>query len=468
MDAKRKLGWSELKVGIFVVLAVTILAVAIFTIGTQVGFFENTFAAKTYLNNVSGLKPGDIVLLGGVEVGNVTRVEISSPGKLPETQTNQQNLQRIAQLQQQVQPIQNNISTLQSELTGLRSQLSQLTSEGKANSAAANSLQEKIRQQESELRDQVRELGRVRDSIEQARGNLQNIAVYMQIISSYRDWIRSDSSISLGSVGLLGDKYIEISLGRTDVPPPVVEEPVDTWHGAETRQVVLITGTTQAGFQELITGANDILANFQTLSSKLTDIMDRFDEGKGSVGKFFNDPAFYNNLNSAVVGANQAVDQATKMLKDVTQGPGTIPRLIQNPQLYDRIDAAAGRLEDIMSRIENGEGTAGQLVKNPALYDNANQTLQSAGEIAKRIQEGQGTLGQLATNDKVYKDLQRSLDEVANFMSGVEKGKGTLGQLATNDELYNNINKLSTELVKLIYDFRQNPKKYLTIKLNLF
>jgi len=34
--------------------------------------------------------------------------------------------------------------------------------------------------------------------------------------------------------------------------------------------------------------------------------------------------------------------------------------------------------------------------------------------------------------------------------------------------LYSNVNQLSSESVKLIYDFRQNPKKYLTIKFELF
>ena len=51
---------------------------------------------------------------------------------------------------------------------------------------------------------------------------------------------------------------------------------------------------------------------------------------------------------------------------------------------------------------------------------------------------------------------------------GIEEGKGTLGRLAQDEELYNNLNQLSSELVKLIYDFRQNPKKFLTIKFELF
>ena len=78
MSAKQQPSLSEVKVGIFVVVACAILAMAIFAIGSRVGMFEDQFWAMTYLSNISGLKPGDIVLLGGVEVGNVMSVQIET------------------------------------------------------------------------------------------------------------------------------------------------------------------------------------------------------------------------------------------------------------------------------------------------------------------------------------------------------------------------------------------------------
>ena len=43
-----------------------------------------------------------------------------------------------------------------------------------------------------------------------------------------------------------------------------------------------------------------------------------------------------------------------------------------------------------------------------------------------------------------------------------------IAELLTDDALYSNVNQLSSEGVKLMYDFRQNPKKYLSIKLHVF
>ena len=96
MEEKKRVSLSELRVGIFVIVAAAVLGFAIFRIGSTVGLFQETFHARTYLNNVSGLKAGDIVLLGGVEIGNVTNVRISEPERMPETDANARALARIA------------------------------------------------------------------------------------------------------------------------------------------------------------------------------------------------------------------------------------------------------------------------------------------------------------------------------------------------------------------------------------
>ncbi len=469
MDTKsKKISLSELKVGIFVVVACIILAVAIFTIGTQVGLLEDTFEAKTYLNTVSGLKAGDIVLLGGVEIGNVTEVKITSPGAIPPTATNQQAVQLIADRTTKSEQLESQVASLRQRLVNLRADQQSAVQASGANSAAAKNVAEQIKDVENEIENHTETLDDYRNDIHRARANIQNIEVYLEIKSEYQQWIRADSNISLGSVGLLGDKYIDISLGRTSQPPAVVTEKVDTWFGSDTKKLILITGERQAGFQELMTGANDILANFQALSEKLQDVMGQFEEGQGSVGKFFTDPAFYNNLNQAVVGARQAVEHASTMMEEFTRGPGTVPRLIQEREIYDRINATTTRLESLMAKVESGEGTLGKLVNDPALYQRSNEVMTNIDQITKRMESGQGTLGQLSTDDKLYQDLRGSINQLNGFMKDVEQGKGTLGKLAKDEELYQNMNKVSSEVVKLIYDFRQNPRKFLTIKFEIF
>ena len=317
--------------------------------------------------------------------------------------------------------------------------------------------------------DAMRELDRVRERLQRAQDDLQNIVVRMEIQTEYRGWIRSDSYISLGSVGLLGDKYIQISLGRAPDPPKTVVDTIDGgWWGDVEVEFVEVTGRPQTDFEELITGANDILVNFRTLSEKVQDVVSRFESGEGTVGKFLTDPSFSNNLNETVIAARGTVEDASILMENINQGEGTIPRLIHQQELYDRILDSAARLDRVLSDVEAGEGTVGKLLKDPELYDHAQEAMASIQSVAVRLDAGEGTLGRLSTDDELYREMNNALQKLTGFVNDIEAGKGTLGRLAKDEQLYENVNEFSAEVVKMIYYFRQNPKKFLTIKFELF
>lgn len=463
MDTKPSLSFAEFKVGIFVLVTLALLGVAIFTIGTQVGLFEDTFFAKTYLNNVSGLKPGDIVLLAGVEVGNVISVQISKSGKLPSTQTNQDLFSQIDDFTQQLKQLQLRITANEKKVILLTSQYKE-----SAKSNKSSSLQRQLNNLETLLQRQKNQLQELEQRIEQSRGNLQTIEVFMEIQSEHRDWIKEDSDISLGSIGLLGDKYIEISLGRSTNTPPVVQDQIDSLIGTQTQEVVVITGTTQPGFEELITGADDVLTNVEFLSNKLGDILNRLSEGQGTVGKFMTDTSFYDNLNQTVIGAKETVDNTSTLLKNIQEGQGTIGRLIQSQEIYEKISLTSNRLEKVLTLIEQAEGTLGKLIKDPSLYNTSKQVATNIENITGRMNSGEGTLGKLSVDDQLYVKLSSSLDKFFNLVETLERGQGTLGKLAKDEKLYENMNQVSSEMVKLLYDFRQDPKKFLTVKFEIF
>src|SRR6266850_1173886 len=75
MPRTRSLAWSELKVGVLTILAITIAAVTIFMLTGGRGFFWQRYHLKTRFGNVAGLKSGSPVRVAGVEVGTVTSVD---------------------------------------------------------------------------------------------------------------------------------------------------------------------------------------------------------------------------------------------------------------------------------------------------------------------------------------------------------------------------------------------------------
>ena len=71
----------ELKVGLFVLVGLALLAVLIIQFSKGTSIFRSTYDLRLHANNVGGLKPRAGVLLAGVQVGNVSGINLAGDGK---------------------------------------------------------------------------------------------------------------------------------------------------------------------------------------------------------------------------------------------------------------------------------------------------------------------------------------------------------------------------------------------------
>jgi phospholipid/cholesterol/gamma-HCH transport system substrate-binding protein len=95
--------------------------------------------------------------------------------------------------------------------------------------------------------------------------------------------------------------------------------------------------------------------------------------------------------------------------------------------------------------------------------------------LIAEVNAGHWTLGKLVKDEQLYNDARLAIqrfntaaERIDNVVAVAQRGEGAVRKLLTDDTLYSNVNQLSSESVKLLYDFRQNPKKYLTVKFRLF
>jgi phospholipid/cholesterol/gamma-HCH transport system substrate-binding protein len=269
-----------------------------------------------------------------------------------------------------------------------------------------------------------------------------------------QDRIRRDSKAVLAQQGFLGDRVVDITPGTRD------KEPIPS--GGE------IPSADQAGLSKVFEGANDILTQFNTVGKQLQELMDNINKGQGTIGKLLHDDALYVNLNRTVVEFQDIAGRVGK-------GTGTIAKLLNDPKLYDDFRGVTNDFKGIVTDLRAGKGTLGKLMTDEQFYRQANDLLAKFNTTAEKfdritadIEAGRGTLGKLIKDEKMHDDLQATLTSFKNISSGLEKGEGAAGKLLRDDKLYNNLNQTSAEMVKLLYDFRQNPKKYLSIKVSLF
>lgn len=266
--------------------------------------------------------------------------------------------------------------------------------------------------------------------------------------------IRRDSQAVLAQQGFLGDRVIDITPGTKGA------EPIPD--GGE------IPSADQSGLAQVFAGASDILTQFNTVGKQLQELMDNINQGKGTIGKLLHDDAFYVNLNRAVL---EFQDIGVR----VGKGNGTIARLLNDPKLYDDLRGATNDVQGIVADVRAGKGTLGKLITDEQFYKQAtevlakfNSTTEKLDKIAGDIEAGRGSLGKFIKDEKLHDDVQASVASFRNISDRLDKGEGTAGKFLRDDKLYNNLNQTTAEMVKLLYDFRQNPKKYLSIKVSLF
>jgi phospholipid/cholesterol/gamma-HCH transport system substrate-binding protein len=274
--------------------------------------------------------------------------------------------------------------------------------------------------------------------------------------------IREDSTAQQGSPSLLGNEMlINISPG-TALAPPV-------------KDYAILRSSSSNTVNDFATSGTEVAQRLSKLSEQLSGIVNDVQEGKGTVGRLFNDEALYNNLNATV-------RETEDLMRQIRSGQGSAGRFVNDPALYNNANEISLQLRKIAEDLRAGKGTAGKLLTNDELYLRINRTAdrldrsvdQINGMIAD-INAGRGTLGKLIKDETMYNDARAAIarfnttaERIDNMVAGAQRGEGTVGKLLTDDALYNNVNQFSSEGVKMIYDFRQNPKKYLTIKFELF
>ena len=76
MPSQQEVQWSQLKVGVLVIVALAALTALVFLMsGSTGGIFTSKLTLRSYFENAAGLKEGAPVNLEGVTIGTVTTVK---------------------------------------------------------------------------------------------------------------------------------------------------------------------------------------------------------------------------------------------------------------------------------------------------------------------------------------------------------------------------------------------------------
>jgi phospholipid/cholesterol/gamma-HCH transport system substrate-binding protein len=273
-----------------------------------------------------------------------------------------------------------------------------------------------------------------------------NIMLVMRIERKFQDEIRTDSTASLVTAGLLGDRYVSITRGFTGSVIPT--------NG-------VIQASQSGDIRQIMERGADVADNLNILTMQLNQITAKIGRGEGTVGKLLNDPELYNHLDSTIA-------KIDAMTTSIQQGQGSIGKLVTSDDLYQKADSAVAKVDDAMTAIHDQKGAIGKLIYDPSAYDSIKNVAEKSDALLGDVRAGKGTLGKLATDDALYSNLRDASANLRDATGKLNSGQGSIGKFFTDPAFYDNMTALSGDLRLMVADFRQNPKKFLHIKLGIF
>jgi phospholipid/cholesterol/gamma-HCH transport system substrate-binding protein len=233
----------------------------------------------------------------------------------------------------------------------------------------------------------------------------RNLRITMRVDRSLHEQIRRDSEARLRTLGLLGDKVLDITPG--------------TPRFAELQNGDTIRVASSLDYEAVLAKAAGAVDDVVGLTRDLRVITAGLTKGQGTMGQLLTNRAMYDQMTSALARANT--------LFGTLQNPnGTLGRMLNDPTLYVRLTAAVASLDSTLVAINSNEGSVGRLLRDTTLYTNLVGIAQGADSL----------------------------------MGMLSNGDGLMGKLINDQTLYDQLNKLTADLSAVLSDVRRDPRRY--------
>ena len=228
------------------------------------------------------------------------------------------------------------------------------------------------------------------------------IAVDVEVVDEAVSRIRTSTVAQIATIGVLGDKYVELSAGSpTDpaLPPGSVipsEDPFD--------------------YEKLLGRGGDIVANVVEATNSLKNVFGAIDRGEGLLGQMLRDQeratAIVGDLQETVAHLETTTASIERITRDVEAGKGAFGALLRRGEEVDRtlvrLEKAAGSLQEITARVEQADGALPRLLEDEeyakALLEDLRSAAADLADVAAKTNRGEGSLGRLVNDPGLYEN----------------------------------------------------------------
>ncbi len=239
------------------------------------------------------------------------------------------------------------------------------------------------------------------------------VEVRMKVKSSYRELIRSNSKIRIGTLGLLGDKYLAMTLG--DPEKPIVKDGD------------YLESTSPVDFEALLQQSSWVIDD-----------------------------------------ATKAVRSAKEIVTKINKGTGTIGLLVNNPILFHDLKELLDLIENVGQKVARNEGTIGRLFNESDLYVHLDTLIQELAWLADTMRTSKGTFKKFISDTSLYVNINSIVTRLDTIITRIEKSQGTLGAVINERELYDALNSTISSVDSIVQAIKEDPGKFINVKVRIF
>jgi phospholipid/cholesterol/gamma-HCH transport system substrate-binding protein len=236
----------------------------------------------------------------------------------------------------------------------------------------------------------------------------RSLRIRLALDRAVQDKVTRSSTAKIGTIGLLGDKYVGLDVGQPE--DPVLKE----------GQTIL----------------NEPPLDYEALIAR----------GARAVDELV-----------------KSISNSQRIVAAVAEGQGTLGLLINDDQLYEAWMELSRKGAQTLARIEAGEGALGRLLNDPTLYNEMVEMTNELQALTTRIEGGEGTIGKLLRDPDLYQRMTLVVARADSLLTELDSGRGTAGRLLNDEALYERLNKMVVDAQNLLNDIRENPRKYLNL-----
>lgn len=246
----------------------------------------------------------------------------------------------------------------------------------------------------------------------------------------YSERLRGDSEAQIKTLGLLGDKYLEISSGSLE--QPIIPDRAE------------IPAAKPTSVDALVASGEDVMANVTEISASLKVILARMERGQGLLGELLSDAETGEKVTDRMMKTLESVQRVAERIE---HGDGALPRLITDAALADKLATSVDRLDAALARFEQGQGLVPALFNDEKTRQDFDQTLASlktsAANLAKfssELDDANGLLPRLLFDQPYGEQMSRQLEQTVGrfdrLATELESGDGTAARLIHDPSIY--------------------------------